>query len=135
MSTSSKVVSTKKRKSKPKNPLGPNQAMINWKEEELHNLIQNFAFPADLGVQFPIATSTALDAPPGYMTLYVAFFREGNFRLSMSKFLGDVLMRYGIHISQVNALGLPQVTHFEFICRAQKIEPTFEMFNVFYYVT
>ncbi|MFS7999141.1 hypothetical protein Hanom_Chr12g01162511 [Helianthus anomalus] len=38
------------------------------------------------------------------MTLNAAIFREGNFRLPMSKFLGDVLTRYGIHISQVNAL-------------------------------
>ncbi|KAJ0706074.1 hypothetical protein HanPSC8_Chr09g0355281 [Helianthus annuus] len=106
MSTSSKPVSMKKRKSKPKNPPGPDQAVINWKEEELHNLIQNFAFPSDWGIQFPTATSTALDAPPGYMTLYAAFFREGNFRLPMSKFLGDVLTRYGIHVSQMNALGL-----------------------------
>ncbi|KAF5773757.1 hypothetical protein HanRHA438_Chr13g0602941 [Helianthus annuus] len=69
------------------------------------------------------------------MTLYAAFFRESNFRLPMLKFLGEVLTRYGMHISQVNALGLPRVTHFEFICRAHKIEPTFKMFNVFYYVT
>ncbi|MFS7953639.1 hypothetical protein Hanom_Chr07g00621031 [Helianthus anomalus] len=47
MSTSSKPISTKKRQSKPKNPPGLNQAMINWKEEKLHNLIQNFKFPYD----------------------------------------------------------------------------------------
>ncbi|MFS7928369.1 hypothetical protein Hanom_Chr04g00319961 [Helianthus anomalus] len=56
------------------------------------------------------------------MTLYAAFFREGNFRFPMSKFLGSVLKSYGIHISQVNALGLPRVFHFMFICRAQKSE-------------
>ncbi|MFS7922017.1 hypothetical protein Hanom_Chr03g00243681 [Helianthus anomalus] len=113
----------------------PKLAVINWKEEELNNLIQNFAFPSDWGVQFPIATSTALDAPPGYITLYVDFFQEGNFRLPMSKFVGEVLTGYGIHISQINALGLHRITHFEFICRAQRIVPTFEKFNVFYYVT
>ncbi|KAJ0789301.1 hypothetical protein HanPI659440_Chr05g0201981 [Helianthus annuus] len=31
--------------------------------------------------------------------------------------------------------GLPRITHFEFICRAQKLVPAVEMFNVFYYVT
>ncbi|MFS7939165.1 hypothetical protein Hanom_Chr05g00448531 [Helianthus anomalus] len=50
------------------------------------------------------------------MTLYVAFIREGNFRLPMTKFTG-----------------LPRITHFEFICRANRIEQTFEMFNVFYF--
>ncbi|MFS7937898.1 hypothetical protein Hanom_Chr05g00433151 [Helianthus anomalus] len=49
------------------------------------------------------------------MTLYAAFFREGNFRLPMSKFLSEVLTKYGIHISQ--------------------LVPAVEMFNVFYYVT
>ncbi|KAJ0435245.1 hypothetical protein HanIR_Chr17g0891201 [Helianthus annuus] len=69
------------------------------------------------------------------MTLYVDFFWEGNFRLPMSKFIGELLTGYGLHISQINTLGLPQITHFEFICRAQRIEPTFEKFNVFYFVT
>ncbi|MFS8032678.1 hypothetical protein Hanom_Chr17g01560531 [Helianthus anomalus] len=53
----------------------------------------------------------------------------------MTKFTGEVLTNYGLHISQINALGLPRITHFEFICRANRIEPTFEMFNVFYFVS
>ncbi|MFS8023014.1 hypothetical protein Hanom_Chr16g01446441 [Helianthus anomalus] len=53
----------------------------------------------------------------------------------MSKFIGEVLTRYGLHISQINALGLSRITHFEFICRANRIEPTFEKFNIFYCVT
>ncbi|MFS8033999.1 hypothetical protein Hanom_Chr17g01576071 [Helianthus anomalus] len=67
------------------------------------------------------------------MTLYAAFFREGNFRLSITKFFGEVLSRYGFHISQISALGLPRVTHFEFIFRAQRLIPLVDMFNVFYY--
>ncbi|KAJ0770540.1 hypothetical protein HanPI659440_Chr07g0258771 [Helianthus annuus] len=69
------------------------------------------------------------------MTLYAAFFREDNFRLPMTKFTGDVLTNYGLHISQVNALGLPRITHFEFICRANRIEPTFEKLIMFYFVS
>ncbi|MFS7998093.1 hypothetical protein Hanom_Chr12g01149601 [Helianthus anomalus] len=64
MSTGAKSATIKKRKSKPKNPPGPNQV-------------------------FPTGNCTALDAPPGYITLYVDFFREGNFRLPMSKFFGE----------------------------------------------
>ncbi|MFS7889136.1 hypothetical protein Hanom_Chr00s000003g01603371 [Helianthus anomalus] len=81
MSTGTKSAATRKRKYKPENPLGPNQAEINWKEE------------------FPTHNSTALDAPPGYMMLYAEFFRDGNFRLSMPKFTGEVLTSYGLHIS------------------------------------
>ncbi|MFS7996428.1 hypothetical protein Hanom_Chr12g01129871 [Helianthus anomalus] len=69
------------------------------------------------------------------MTLYADFFREVNFRLPMSKFIGEVLTGYGLHISQINALGLHRLTHFEFICRANRVEQTFEKFNTFHFVT
>ncbi|KAM0005224.1 hypothetical protein Hdeb2414_s0216g00836411 [Helianthus debilis subsp. tardiflorus] len=124
---------TKKRKYKPRNPPGPDQAEINWNEEELQNLIQDLGFQPDRGVQFPTPKSTALDAPPGYLALYADFFREGNLRLLMSKFNSEVLTGYGLHILQISALGLPRVTNFEFICRANRVEPTFEKFNVFFY--
>ncbi|KAJ0666971.1 hypothetical protein HanPI659440_Chr17g0672661 [Helianthus annuus] len=92
-------------------------------------------FLLEWGAQFPTPNSTALDAPPSYIALYAAFFQEGNFRLPMTKFTAKVLTNYGLHISQINALGLPRVKHFEFICRATRVEPTLEMFNVFYSVS
>ncbi|KAJ0728190.1 hypothetical protein HanLR1_Chr07g0238791 [Helianthus annuus] len=87
MSTSSKPATSKKRQSKPKDPPGPNRAVINWKEEEFHKLCQRFKFPSEWGAQYPTTGSTALNTPPGYMKLYAAFFREGNFCLLMSNFL------------------------------------------------
>ncbi|KAJ0444024.1 hypothetical protein HanIR_Chr16g0827221 [Helianthus annuus] len=122
-------------KHKGKAPPGPDQAVIGWKEEEFHNLVQGMSFRPEWGAQYPTPGSTAMDAPPGYLTLYVAFFREGNFRLPITKFTSSVLRNYGLHISQINAIGLPRITHFEFVCRAHRIDPTFEMFNVFYSVT
>ncbi|MFS7988202.1 hypothetical protein Hanom_Chr11g01031901 [Helianthus anomalus] len=53
----------------------------------------------------------------------------------MMKFTREVLTNYRLHISQINALGLPRITHIEFICRAHRIKPTFEMFNMFYYMS
>ncbi|MFS7908040.1 hypothetical protein Hanom_Chr01g00078501 [Helianthus anomalus] len=67
--------STKKRRNKGKNPPGPDQATIGWKEEEFHNLVREMGFLPDWGAQFPTPGSTAMDAPPDYITLYVAFFR------------------------------------------------------------
>ncbi|KAJ0606811.1 hypothetical protein HanHA89_Chr03g0089361 [Helianthus annuus] len=127
--------SAKKRKYKPRNPPGPDRVEISWKEEEFHNLVRDMGFHSEWGAQFPTPYSTALDAPLGYITLYAAYFREGNFRLPMTKFTAEVLTNYGLQISQINALGLPRLTHFEFICRVNRIEPTFEMFNVFYFVS
>ncbi|MFS7888808.1 hypothetical protein Hanom_Chr00s000002g01599421 [Helianthus anomalus] len=92
-------------------------------------------FRSEWGAQFPTPNSTSSDAPLGYIVLYAAYFREGNFRLPMTKFTDEVWTNYSLHISQINALGLPRNTHFEFICRATHIEPTFEMFNVFYFVS
>ncbi|MFS7911585.1 hypothetical protein Hanom_Chr02g00119891 [Helianthus anomalus] len=135
MSSSTKPGGSKKRQSRPKDPMGHDHAVINWKEEEFHNLWQRFKFPSDWGAQFSTSGNTALNAPPGYMTLYVAFFREGNFHLLMTKFFGEILSRYGLHISQINALDLPHVTYFEFICQAQWLVPTVDMFNIFYYVS
>ncbi|MFS7962939.1 hypothetical protein Hanom_Chr08g00732351 [Helianthus anomalus] len=73
-------------------------------------------FRSEWGAQFPNPNSTALDAPPGYIALYATYFREGNFRLPMTKFTTEL-------------------THFEFICKANRIEPTFEKFNIFYFVS
>ncbi|MFS7987462.1 hypothetical protein Hanom_Chr11g01022971 [Helianthus anomalus] len=127
--------STKKRKLKGRNPPCPDRATISWKEEEIHNLVRDMGFLPEWGAQFPTPGATAMDAPPGHITLYAGFFREGNFRLPMTKFTADVLTYYSLHISQINTIGLPCVTHFEFICRANRVEPTFEMFNVFYTVS
>ncbi|KAJ0660937.1 hypothetical protein HanOQP8_Chr14g0543171 [Helianthus annuus] len=132
---SEKNPTQKKIKHRGKAPPGPDQAVIGWKEEEFQNLVRGMNFRPEWGAQYPPPGSTALDAPPGYITLYVAFFREGSFRLPITKFTAAVLRGYGLHISQINAIGLPHITHFEYVCRAYRIEPTFEMFNVFYSVT
>ncbi|KAF5800095.1 hypothetical protein HanXRQr2_Chr07g0312071 [Helianthus annuus] len=124
----------RKRKYKGRAPPGPDQAVICWKEEEFMNLVKGMGFRLEWGAQYPPVGSTALDAPPGHIALYAAFFREGSFRLPITKFTAAVLRGYGLHISQLNAIGLPRITHFEYVCRAYRIEPTFQMFNVFYSV-
>ncbi|MFS7962612.1 hypothetical protein Hanom_Chr08g00728681 [Helianthus anomalus] len=95
--------STKKRKYKPRNPSGPGQATINWKEEEFQNLVRDMGFRSEWDAQFPTPNSTALDAPLGYIALYAAYFREGNLCLPMTKFTAEVLTNYGLHISQIKA--------------------------------
>ncbi|KAJ0764930.1 hypothetical protein HanPI659440_Chr08g0297721 [Helianthus annuus] len=99
--------SQKKRKNKGKAPPGPDQAVIGCKEEEFNNLVKGMGFRPEWGAQYPTAGSTTMDASPGYLTLYAAFFREGNFRLPITKFTASVLRNYGLHISQINAIGLP----------------------------
>ncbi|KAF5792379.1 hypothetical protein HanXRQr2_Chr09g0405351 [Helianthus annuus] len=125
----------KKRKNRSRAPPGPDQAVINWKEDEFQMLVRGHNFRPEWGARYPPSGSTALDAPRGFITLYAAYFREGNFRLPITKFTADVLRGYGLHISQINAIGLPRITHFEFVCRSYRVEPTFEMFNTIYSVS
>ncbi|KAJ0467983.1 hypothetical protein HanIR_Chr14g0691431 [Helianthus annuus] len=102
--------SQRKRKNKGKAPPGPDQAVIGWKEDEFHNLVQGMGFRPEWGAQYPTVGSTAVDAPPGYLTLYAAFIREGNFRLPITKFTASVLRNYGLHISQINAIRLSRIS-------------------------
>ncbi|MFS7998992.1 hypothetical protein Hanom_Chr12g01160671 [Helianthus anomalus] len=127
--------STKKRKNKSKNPPGPDQAVIGWREEEFQNLVRDMGFRSEWDCQFPTPNSTAFDAPPGYITLYAAFFREGNFRLPMTKFTVDVLTNYGLHISQINALGLPLLHISSLFVGPTTLSPHLNCSTFFYFVS
>ena len=50
----------------------------------------------------------------------------------MTHFLVTVLQKYGLHITQVSPYGVMRVMHYEATCRALRMEPVFEHFNVFY---
>ncbi|MFS7976988.1 hypothetical protein Hanom_Chr10g00898851 [Helianthus anomalus] len=47
----------------------------------------------------PVRIQAAVDAPPGYITLFEDFFLQGNFRLPATEFLSHILHFYGFHIS------------------------------------
>ncbi|MFS8029700.1 hypothetical protein Hanom_Chr17g01525371 [Helianthus anomalus] len=64
MTTSTKPGGSKKRQSRPKDPPGPDRAVINRKEEEFHNLCQIFRFPSEWGAQHLTTGNTALKPPP-----------------------------------------------------------------------
>ncbi|MFS8016564.1 hypothetical protein Hanom_Chr15g01370081 [Helianthus anomalus] len=109
MSTSTKPEGSHKwKKSKSKDPSRADQAIVNWKADEFQQLCQTFQ--VNWGLQFPTPGGTTLDAPPGYITFYSSFSRK------------------------VSSVGMPRITHFEFICRAQHLILSVDMFNVFYYV-
>ena len=64
--------------------------------------------------------------------MYEAFFKLAGFRIPTTRFLIKVLMEYKIHITQWSPFGIIRILHFEASCRALRVEPTFERFNVFY---
>ena len=97
--------------------------------------MEKFDLLQEYSVRLPSSSQTALDTPSGYLTLYYEFFYSGNFRIPVTKFFVSLLGAYGVHISQMNALGVMRMRHFEFVCRAHNIEPHASMFNVFYRMT
>jgi len=102
------------------------------KAADLDALVASYGIPRDLGVMIPAEGATASHPPAGYIALYSAFFTGCNFRLPMTRFIGALLQDLEIHISQVHPMGLARMTHFEFICKAQSIEPTPNRFHYFY---
>ncbi|KAJ0566151.1 hypothetical protein HanIR_Chr06g0270571 [Helianthus annuus] len=89
-------------------------------------------FPVEWDARYPSQGQTEADTPPGYITLFVDFFGEGNLRLPATHYMAGILHYYAFQISQLSPMGMVRIRHFEFLCRSQGLEPTVEKFRVFY---
>ncbi|MFS7946944.1 hypothetical protein Hanom_Chr06g00542271 [Helianthus anomalus] len=104
--------------------------VLRWDLGLFEQIVRSFRFPPEWDARYPAQNQTAADAPPGYITLFEDFFLQGNFRLSATNFMGNILHFYNFHISQSS--WMVRVRHFEFLCRAHGIEPSVEKFRAFY---
>ncbi|KAJ0493559.1 hypothetical protein HanIR_Chr12g0587541 [Helianthus annuus] len=106
--------------------------ILKWDLGLFEQIMRGFRFPPEWDARYPGQNQTAVDAPPGYITLFEDFFLQGNFRLPATDFLAHILQYYGFHISQMSPPGMVRVRHFEFLCRSHDIEPTVDKFRVCY---
>ncbi|KAF5816026.1 hypothetical protein HanRHA438_Chr03g0141321 [Helianthus annuus] len=106
--------------------------ILKWTVASFRALMLNVRMSDEYGARFPAEDDTTADAPAGYVTLFVDFFGEGNFRMPLTVFMANLLEYYKIHISQLSSLGMVRVHHFEYCFRSQEIEPTVEHFRRFY---
>ncbi|KAJ0570153.1 hypothetical protein HanHA300_Chr05g0174881 [Helianthus annuus] len=106
--------------------------VLKWDQGLFEKIIRGFRFPPEWDAQYPRQGLTAVDALPGYITLFKNFFLQGNFRLPATEFKAHILHYYGFHISQMSPPGMVRVRHFEFFCLSHGIEPTVEKIRVFY---
>jgi hypothetical protein len=83
-----------------------------------HNLLPEY------GVELPAPDKTAMDAPPGKITMYAHFSTTSHFKIPVSKFLISILRHYKLHITQVALVSLQKVFHYEFYARALKGVPS-----------
>ncbi|MFS7925649.1 hypothetical protein Hanom_Chr04g00287571 [Helianthus anomalus] len=79
--------------------------VLKWDQELFEQIIRGFQFPIEWDARYPRQGQTVADAPPGYITLFAAFFLEGNFRLPATTFMASILHFYGFHISQMSPRG------------------------------
>jgi hypothetical protein len=97
--------------------------------------VGRYGIDPPLKPRVPPAADTVCDAPPGTIALYTAFFTFSNFRIPVSKFLCAIIRYYNIHLSQIVPLGLIKFFHFEISCLPLRVEPSVNLFRVFYKLT
>ncbi|KAF5808875.1 hypothetical protein HanXRQr2_Chr04g0150531 [Helianthus annuus] len=105
--------------------------VIKWSVRQFRQLMTSIRIPDEYGAIYPKDGETTADAPVG-VKLFSKFFVLGNFWLSLTVFMAELLEYYRIHISQLSPLGMVRARHFEYYFRSQNIEPTLENFWRFY---
>ncbi|MFS8021024.1 hypothetical protein Hanom_Chr16g01422621 [Helianthus anomalus] len=64
---------------------------LKWDQGLFEQLVRGFQFLAEWDARYPQQGQTAVDAPPGYITLLADFFFEGNFHFPATHFMAMIL--------------------------------------------
>ncbi|GKA88989.1 hypothetical protein Tco_0810801 [Tanacetum coccineum] len=113
-----------------KNALAIQQCELSRKE--LDEFLSFYPIPSQYRVILPMPTQTILDAPLGYIGLYIHCFSLANLRLPLNDFFCEVLQYFKVHISRLNPFGCSKLTNFIVMCKAYDCEPTVELFCGFF---
>ncbi|GKC37008.1 hypothetical protein Tco_1049392, partial [Tanacetum coccineum] len=100
--------------------------------EYLLEFTSEYDITEDLHPELPSPEDRIVDFPEGKVGVYTKFFEFANFRVPISQFLFDILGHYQIHLSQLSVIGAAKVSHFEINCRVLNINPSLNLFRVFY---
>lgn len=87
-------------------------------KKELTTFLVDYPIPSQFKVMLPKNTQTILDAPEGFMDLYINSFTWSNLRFPLPKLFCEVLNYYQVHISRFNPFGLAKLTTFAVFCKA-----------------
>lgn len=101
-------------------------------EGELEQIISDYGIPTDLHPRLPPAEFTMNNLPPDAIGLYEQYFAFSGVRVPFSTFLLRVIRHFQVHISQLVPIGLNRLVMFEVYCRSLEIEPSVNLFRVFY---
>src|ERR1043165_790424 len=84
---------------------GITTTVVKWDASSFSTFLAQYGIEAAWEPELPAAGKTALEASPGKIALYEAFFTRCCFRLPITKFLVSAFMRYGVHPTQMTPFG------------------------------
>nr|GEY49251.1 hypothetical protein [Tanacetum cinerariifolium] len=79
--------------------------------------------------KLPFSNQTSLDAPKGYIPLYLSLFSIGNLCFHLNDFYLDVFEFFWCHFPLLNLFGVVRITSFAVACKAYGEEATVPLFK------
>ncbi|GJT27643.1 hypothetical protein Tco_0907918 [Tanacetum coccineum] len=81
-------------------------------QSDLVKLVEEYGISLCYDPKLPSSNATALDAPKGYIPLYMSLFFIGNLRFPLNNFCLDVFEFFRCHFTLLNPFGVARVTTF-----------------------
>ncbi|GKE56788.1 hypothetical protein Tco_1495973, partial [Tanacetum coccineum] len=98
-------------------------------QSDLVNFVEEYGISLCYDPKLPSSNATALDAPKGYIPLYLSLFSIGNLRFPLNNFCLDVFEFFRCHFTLLNPFGVARVTTFVVACKAYGGEATIPLFR------
>ncbi|GJQ90293.1 hypothetical protein Tco_0001432 [Tanacetum coccineum] len=87
-------------------------------QSNLVDFVDEYGISLCYDPKLPSSNATALDAPKGYIPLYMSLFSIGNLRFPLNNFCLDVFEFFWCHFPLLNPFGVARVTTFVVSCKA-----------------
>ncbi|GJY71991.1 hypothetical protein Tco_0475694 [Tanacetum coccineum] len=100
-------------------------------QNDLVDYVEEYGIPWCYDPKLPESHQTALDAPKGYIPLYLSLFTIGNLRFPLNDFCLDVFEFFQCHFPLLNSFGVARVTTFVVACKAYGWEASVPLFRAF----
>ncbi|GKF99480.1 hypothetical protein Tco_0298263, partial [Tanacetum coccineum] len=98
-------------------------------QSDLVDFVDEYGISLCYDPKLPSSKATSLDAPKGYIPLYLSLFSIGNLRFPLNNFCLDVFEFFRCHFSLLNPFGVACVTTFVVACKAYGGEATVPLFR------
>ncbi|GJX44984.1 hypothetical protein Tco_0261660 [Tanacetum coccineum] len=101
------------------------------RQSDILDFVEKYGISMCYDPQLPSSDKTALDAPEGYIPMYLSLFTIGNLRLPLNDFCLNVFEFFKCHFPLLNPFGVARVTTFAVACKAYGEKATVPLFRSF----